>query len=479
MGDLCRCDVNAAVEAKTQRSALSVAVNMGHVETARVLVHELGACVDHQDQNGLTPLMLCCASGRRALADLLVRAGADPARQAHSGQSALDMCATPELRDLLNAAPALSFYELAGSAAFSFASAACNTELSVPCLQFPASARGRCVRFGQVIATGAPPVDVALKCSRRRADVENELAVLRALPDGGPFIRLLCADVLTFRPVSAAAKAAEASIGPAPWYGIALEQGACDVQRLGVALAEARDGAGPGGAGWALRRHLARQCCEAIRALHAAGFVWCDCKPANFVAFVRPGTGTGRRHESPAQLAARLGRLPAAALAAAVDVKAIDLGGCRPRGEHVPAELLVFTVKFAAPELARAVRASSHAPAAAAALEESVDLWSAGALLLQLAHPAFEPFSLARALEDHTAGGKPSALSLGRLETADLAALQADVDAHVDAVARAAADEGAGADVDAAPLLLAARAILRVDPEARASLQDTLQTLSS
>ena len=76
-------DVNTR-EAGNQRTALHYAAGYGEVRTARSLV-QLGAQVNARDRAGMTPLGWACLKGRVELAQLLLKANADPLIKAHSG----------------------------------------------------------------------------------------------------------------------------------------------------------------------------------------------------------------------------------------------------------------------------------------------------------------------------------------------------------------------------------------------------------
>lgn len=76
-------DVNTR-EAGNQRTALHYAAGYGEVRTARALV-QLGAAVNARDRAGMTPLGWACLKGRVELAQVLLKANADPLIKAHSG----------------------------------------------------------------------------------------------------------------------------------------------------------------------------------------------------------------------------------------------------------------------------------------------------------------------------------------------------------------------------------------------------------
>ena len=76
-------DVNA-MEEGNQRTALHYAAGYGDCATARALVHS-GAHVNARDRAGMTALGWACLKGRVEVAQLLLKANADPLIKAHSG----------------------------------------------------------------------------------------------------------------------------------------------------------------------------------------------------------------------------------------------------------------------------------------------------------------------------------------------------------------------------------------------------------
>ena len=85
MGALARVgrDVNA-MEEGNQRTALHYAAGYGDCATARALVHS-GAHVNARDRAGMTALGWACLKGRVEVAQLLLKANADPLIKAHTG----------------------------------------------------------------------------------------------------------------------------------------------------------------------------------------------------------------------------------------------------------------------------------------------------------------------------------------------------------------------------------------------------------
>ena len=76
-------DVNA-MEEGNQRTALHYAAGYGDCATALALVHS-GAHVNARDRAGMTALGWACLKGRVEVAQLLLKANADPLIKAHTG----------------------------------------------------------------------------------------------------------------------------------------------------------------------------------------------------------------------------------------------------------------------------------------------------------------------------------------------------------------------------------------------------------
>ena len=192
-------------------------------------------------------------------------------------------------------------------------------------------------------------------------------------------------------------------------------------------------------------------------------------------------------------------------------LKAIDLEGCKLCGTSISVTELTCTVKFLAPEVARAlvlVRTCGDSPVTSQIIvDPKMDSWSLGVTLFQLIHPTFQTLDLTSACtaEDGVTGEGGHSLKLAdwtltQLATSDLDALQAVVDSCIDVIAAHAetmstslipqpsisepsmlgdeqistttSDKTLAADiVHLVPLI---RSLLRVNPEERATISEAM-----
>ena len=579
------------VEPVLNRGAMSIACNHGHLECVTFLL-SMGANLNHQDCHGMTPLMICCSSGRRALVQVLLNAGADRDIVAHDAhhKKAIDFCTSHPLREmLLTAATAMPLqYEIAKAYPIFLRyreemgrgeddDTLALHSLQVSFLQFP-STKNRCIRPGKAVSCHAAnvtnaananaatanaatananvaTVDIVLKCTTDRSGLERELRLLQELQkqwqqqrqqqqgsglrveDDGPFICPLSDMIVVFREVhgshrrsnnsnsnnnNSSSSSSSNSIGEQEreevgseneWFGMILEKGACDLHCLGFALAQSFAKTPPssppppssslqtkGTSSQQLaRRHgrivlyLAEECCKIVRAIHRAGRVWCDCKPANFVAFFQtspssisttttppPSTAAtvlassienaSKSHQSPTPLHLAQNLLNGNdSYMTHTTLKAIDLGGCKLAGTTVSATEMSCTVRFLAPEVARVLVREPTCGDSYIAVDPKLDAWSLGVTLFQLVHPTFQTLCLSTtcSAEDAVAEGgghshKQADLTLLQLASTDLIALQAAVDACIDALA---------AHVEAAAAATAAAATAAAAAAASASME--------
>ena len=150
-------------------------------------------------------------------------------------------------------------------------------------------------------------------------------------------------------------------------------------------------------------------------------------------------------------------------------LKAIDLGGCKLAGTTVSATEMSCTVRFLAPEVARVLVREPTCGDSYIAVDPKLDAWSLGVTLFQLVHPTFQTLCLSTtcSAEDAVAEGgghshKQADLTLLQLASTDLIALQAAVDACIDALA---------AHVEAAAAATAAAATAAAAAAASASME--------
>ena len=565
----CSIDI---VEPILQRGAMSIACNHGHLECVTFLL-TIGANLNHQDCHGMTPLIICCASGRRVLVQLLLNAGADRDIVTYDihPKKALDFCTSQLIRDILltetgiplqytitNSTPiCLRFHnsnevksdEDGGDTAASYT-------LALPFLHFPLTKK-RCIRLGKAVSchakavscghakavdlttvtTVAVDVPVVLKCNIDRYALDRELRILQELQkqwqqwqqqqhqqqqqqrqgDGlredSPIIRTLCEEIVVFQEVHGSQNHSNNNNSTSTstssshnnfssirehesvqmgndWFGLVLEKGACDLHGLGSALAQltakpsslssssssstpppplpinSPPTSPPPSHHGRIIIHLAEQCCRIVQAIHQAGRVWCDCKPANFVVFFKPFpssppptaddavaadavvasavTDAITPSTKPTHLAHRLLNNDFTYIQQHTTLKAIDLGGCQRSNTTVAVTDISCTVKFLAPEIARAlVLSHTGDDVHGVMMDPKLDSWSLGVTLYQLIHPTFQTLSLSSVGktvgEVMTAGngGDPRKLSdlmLAQLATSDLNTLQSVVDSCIDDV---------------------------------------------